>query len=141
MNVILNGSQSNTRKGDINMPASVSLTGCENLLWKVVNNGGVANFALPTAVTDIAPYVGMSGDVAGNNCAAEAPTMGENFRVLLDGTCNPGDKLALSSTNYGRVYAPQASAGSILVEFIAEEAGVAGQLLLVRRIAARLVTF
>lgn len=141
MNTILNGSQSNTRKGEINLPASVDLTGKENLLWKIVNNGGVANFALPTAVTDIAVYVGMSGDIIGNNCAAEAPGTNENCRILLDGTCVPGDKLCLSSTHYGRLYVPAGSAGSLLVEYIAEEAGVDGQLLLVRRITPRLFTF
>lgn len=141
MNSILNGGQSNTKKGDVNFPASVNLTGAENLLWKIVNNGGVPNFALPTAVTDIAPYVGMSGDVIGNNCSAECPGTDENFRVLLDLACNPGDKLALSPNIFGRLYAPQAAAGSILVEYIAEEAGVAGQLLLVRKINPRLVVF
>ena len=138
---MLNPGQTNTRKGEINLPASVNLTGCENLLWKIVNNNGVANFALPTSVNDIAPFIGASGDVIGANTSAEAPSMNENARILLDGTCNPGDKLALSSTNYGRVYAPASGAGSLLVEFIAEEAGVAGQTVLVRRIPARLVTF
>jgi len=141
MNTILNPLQTNTKKGAITLPASVDLTGKENLLWKIVNNAGEARFALPTAVTDIAPYVGGSGDIIGNDSQAEAPGTDENFRVKLDGACIPGDRLCLSSTNYGRLYAPAASAGSLLVEYIAEETGVDGQDVLVRRIPPRLVTF
>jgi hypothetical protein len=141
MNIELNARQSNTRRGSIQLPGNADLTGKENLLLKVVNNNGVPNFALPGAVTDICPYICMSGDIQGNLTSAEAPDLNENCRILLDLTCNAGDKLALSPNIMGRVYAPQASAGSILVEFIAEEAGDAGQDVLCRRIAPRLVTF
>jgi len=140
MNIILNASQSNTRKGDINLPASVDLTGKENLMWKIVNNGGVANFALPTAVTDYATYVGASGDVAGANVAAEVPTGNENCRVVLDGTCNPGDLLSLSPNTWGQVYKPAGGSGATNYWFVAEEAGVAGQLVLVRKIGPIAVT-
>lgn len=141
MNVILNPGQSNTKQGAITLAASVDLTGKENLLWKIVNSAGVPKFALPTGVTDIAPFVGASGDVVGNDSTAESPNLGENCRIKLDGVCVPGDKLCLSSTNYGRLYVPAAAAGSLLVEFIAEEAGVDGQLVLCRRIPARLFVF
>ena len=140
MNTILNPGQTNVRAGDITLPASVNLTGGENLLWKIVNNSGAANFALPTGITDEAFYVGAAGDVAGNNVAAEAPAMNENCRVLLDGTCNPGDKLALSTTNYGRLCVPAAGYGSGFYTFIAEQAGAAGQRVLVRRIPDRAFT-
>ena len=140
MNVILNPSQSDTRRGDINLPASVNLTGCENLLWKIVNNNGVANFALPTAVTDLALWVGASGDVAGNNVAAEAPSQNENCRVLLDGTCNPGDSLSLSPNIWGRLYKPPGGSGATNYLFVAEEAGVAGQLVKVRLYGPMAVT-
>jgi len=73
MNIILNPIQSDTKVGDINLPAFVNLTGCEGYLWKIVGNNGAANFALPTAISDCAYYIGASGDVAGNNVAAEAP--------------------------------------------------------------------
>jgi hypothetical protein len=140
MNVILNPGQSNTRKGDINLPSSLDLTGKENLLWKVVNNAGVPNFALPTAVTDFAVYVGASGDVIGNNAAAEVASTNENCRILLDGACNAGDALSLSPNKFGRLYKPGAGAGAVYYNFIAEEAGVDGQLLLVRRIGERTAT-
>ena len=141
MNTILNPGQGDTKRGEITLPGSVDLTGKENLLWKIVNSSGAAQFALPTAVTDIAPFIGASGDVAGNDSVAESPGLDENCRVYLDGSCVPGDMLCLSSTHYGRLYKPAASAGSLLVEFIAEESGADGQLLKVRRIPARLHTF
>jgi len=141
MNVSLNPGQTNTRVGDLQFPGSVNLTGCENLLWKVVNNGGVANFALPTNVADRAVYIGASGDVAGNYSAAESPNLGENCRILLDGTCNPGDQLALSPNIWGRLYVPPAGTGNCFCNWVAEEAGVAGQLLRVRRVPERIVNF
>ena len=137
MNVILNPGQSNTKERDISLPAAVNLTGDENLLWKIVNNNGAANFALPTAAADQAMYVGASGDVAGNIVAAEAPDLGENCRVIIDTACNPGDMLALSTANWGQLTKPAAGYGSGYYTFLAEEAGVAGQTALVRRIPDR----
>jgi len=142
MNTILNGSQSDTKKGAITLPAAVNLTGKENSLWKISNNAGVPNFALPTAVTDQAYFVGASGDIQGNNVAAEAPDLDDECRILFDGTtaCNPGDLLSLSPNTYGALYAPQGGAGAGFYTFQAEEAGLAGQngqLIKVRRIPDR----
>jgi phage-related tail fiber protein len=140
MNIILNPGQTNTKLGDITLPAFVNLTGDENLLWKIVNNNGTANFTLPAAITDQAFYVGASGDIAGNNVAAEAPSLGDECRVLLDGTCNPGDQLALSTLNWGRLVKPATGYGSGYYTFLAEQAGQPGQRLLVRRIPDRAFT-
>jgi hypothetical protein len=145
MNVILSALQSDTKTQDINLPANVNLTGLEGYLWKIVNNNGVASFALPTAVTDYAYFVGMSGDVQGNNVAAQSPTLGENCRIAFSGNCNPGDALSLNPNQYGQLYKPQAGAGAIYYDWIAEETGAGGttaipQLLKVRRIASRAAT-
>ena len=144
MNIILNPGQSNTRKGDINLPASVDLTGKESYMLKIVNNGGAANFALPTATDDFAPYVCASGDSAGNNVAAEAPSTNENFRAVLKGVCNPGDEIALAdpavAADAGKVRKRPAGAGTWRTFAIAEEAGVDGQLLLCRRVGERTTT-
>ena len=140
MNIILNPGQTNTQKGVITLPAAVNLTGCENLLWKIVNNNGVAGFALATASTDYAFFVGASGDAAGNFVAAEPPDMNDQCRVLLDGACNPGDLLALSTLNWGRLAVPAAGYGTGYYTFMAEQAGQPGQLLLVRRINDRAFT-
>ena len=145
MNIILNPIQSDTREGDINLPANVNLTGLEGYLWKIVNNNGVASFALPTAVGDYAYYVGASGDVATNSVAAEAPAMNENCRIAFSGNCNPGDPLALNPNQWGQLYKAAAGAGAIYYDWIAEEAGAGGttavpQFLKVRRIPTRSVT-
>ncbi len=142
MNVILNPLQSDTRKGDITLPAAVNLTGLENYLWKISSNGGVPNFALPTAVTDYAYFVGASGDILGNPVAAEAPGLDTNVRVAFSGTCNAGDPLSLNPNAYGQLYKPGAGAGNIYYDWIAEEPGAGGttaapQFLKVRRIASR----
>ncbi len=145
MNVILNPIQSNTKEGDISLPASVNLTGLESYLWKIVNNAGAPNFALPTAITDPAYYVGASGDIAGNTVAAESPGMDENCRIAFSGTCNPGDMLSLNPNAFGQLYKPASGAGAVQYDWIAEEAGAGGttavpQFLLVRRIATRPAT-
>jgi hypothetical protein len=134
MNVILNPSQSNTRKGDRTLLASVDLTGKENYLLKIVNDGGVAKFALPTAITDMVPFVCASGDVAGNEVAAEAPSGNENCRVLVNGAVSPGDLLTLDPNAYGKLYKPAGGSGATVAWFVAEEAAAAGGLCLVRRI-------
>lgn len=144
MNVILNPLQTNTRRGDITLLASVDLTGKENYLLKVVNDGGVAKFALPTGTDDVALYVCASGDIAGNAVAGEAPSLNENFRVVLKGTCVPGDILSLAdpgtAADAGKVRKQPATTGTWRSFAIAEEAGADGQHVLCRRIAERTTT-
>ena len=143
MNQILNPGQTNTKLGDISLVASGNLTGLENCLVKIINTAGVANFALPTGITDQAFYVLASGDIAGNVVAAEAPALGDQCRVILDGTCNPGDQLALSTGSlgtWGHLIKPTTGYGSGYYTFIAEQAGTAGQRVLVRRIPDRSFT-
>lgn len=132
MNVILNPSQSNTRRGDINLLANSNLTGKENYLWKIVNNAGVPSFDLPAAITDMAIFIGASGDIQGNNVAAEAPDMSQNCRVLVSGAVNPGDILTLDPNNWGKLYKPAPASGATNAIAIAEEVAAAGGLCLVR---------
>ena len=143
MNVTLNPGQSDTRRGDIQLPVAVDLTGKENYLLKISNSGGVAQFALPTAVTDIAPYVCASG--AADVASGEAPAMNENFRAVLKGTCVPGDILVLAdpttAADAGKLRKqPTAGAGTWYSFAIAEEAGVDGQAVLCRRVGERATT-
>lgn len=142
MNIELNPGQTDTKRGDITLTAAVNLTGMENYLWKIVNTNGVANFALPTAVADRAFYVGASGDIQGNQVAAEAPDLDDQCRVVIDMTnqINPGDLLSLSPNVWGALYKPAAGAGAGFYTFEAQEAsvpGAVGQTLKVRRIPDR----
>ena len=140
MNLILNPGQTNTQKGVITLPAAVNLTGCENLLWKIVNNNGASGFALAARMTAGDLFVGASGDLAGNTVAAEPLDINDQCQVLLDGACHPGDLLALSTLNWGRLAVPAAGYGTGYYTFMAEQAGQPGQLLLVRRINDRAFT-
>ena len=60
----------------------------------------------------------------------------QNVRVLLKGTCNPGDTLVLAdvgtAADKGKVRTLPGSAGTYRGLLIAEEAGVDGQLVLAR---------
>ena len=49
MNVILNPGQSDTRRGDIQLPVAVDLTGKENYLLKISNSGGVGGAGCQSA--------------------------------------------------------------------------------------------
>ena len=140
MNIILNGAQSDTKVGAINLTANSNLTGLENYLVKVVNSNGVAKFDLPSALTDYAYFILGAGDVAGNNVTAEQPGLDMNCRVAFSGNCNPGDPLCLNANAWGQLIKPAAGAGTIYYDWIAEEAGAGGtttvpQLLLVRRLS------
>jgi len=144
MNIILNGLQSNTKRGDIVLPSAVDLTGKENYLLKITNASGKENFALPTATDDYACFVCMSGGAAAADTAGEAPGHEENFRGVLKGTCSPGDTLSLAdpgtAADAGKLRKTPTTTGTFRVFAIAEEAGVDGQYILARRVSERTVT-
>ena len=144
MNIILNPLQSNTRKGDITLPAKSDLTGKENFLVKVVSDSGVAKFDLVASTDDLAVYVLGSGATAGNDSVAESPALGENFRAVLKGTCVPGDKLTLAdpttAADAGKLRKQPTTTGTWRLFAIAEESGVDGQYILARRVSERTTT-
>lgn len=143
MNIALNPNQSDTRKGDITLLGSVDLTGKENYLLKIVNSSGVAKFALPTGTDDYAPFVCASGDIAGNETAAESPGHDENFRAVLKGTCVPGDTLSLAdpgtAADAGKLRKTLTTTGTWRVFAVAEESGVDGQSVKCRRVSERTI--
>jgi hypothetical protein len=126
MNAMLNANQSDTKRGEITLAAAADLTGKECYLLKISNNGGVGNFALPAAVTDLAVFVCASGGAQGADTAAECPTTGENCRVKVSAAVVPGGELCLDPNNWGQLYTPAAGSGATNVLFVAEEAGAAG---------------
>lgn len=141
MNIILNPLQSNTKKGDIVLPAHSDLTGKENYLVAVVNDSGKAKLDLPSSTDDLAVYVLASGATAGNDAAAESPSENENFRAVLKGTCVPGDKLVLAdpttAADAGKLRKQPTTAGTWRLFAVAEESGVDGQFILARRVSER----
>ena len=128
-------SQSNTQQGQIVLPAAVDLSGKEGLLVKIHNATNIAQFALPTADTDLALYVLTDGDAAGKNVAALPLSSDRNVRLRLKGTCAPGDVLVLadsSGEDAGKVRALPTAAGTYRGLAIAEEAGIDQQLVKAR---------
>ena len=134
MSVILNPSQSDTKRGAITLTATSDLTGLENTLVKITNTGGVAQFAVPSNVLDMAIYILASGDVAANDNVAEAPDSGGTCRVKVSGAVVPGGLLCLDPNNWGQLYTPAGSSGATNALFVAEEAAAANGLCKCRRI-------
>jgi hypothetical protein len=120
--------QNNTKEGIKVFATTADLTGKEGSLIKLVNNSGSVAAALPAAVTDICPFI-----LIRVNSATEvecAPFVAErNYRVRLEGAVVPGGTLILATgADAGKLVA--GATGN--VNAIAEEAGVDGQLVLVR---------
>ncbi len=128
-------SQSNTRVGDIRVLAGESLTGKAGHLVKMTHDAGVAEVKLPDDVADLARYVVLEEAADGGLCSVEALHGDRNVRLKLKGTCNPGDVIvpaAIDGTEDGKVQSLPATADIYFGIGIAEEAGVDGQLVLVR---------
>jgi hypothetical protein len=116
--------QNNTKVGITRFKTATDFTGKEGALVKLTATGA----ALPAAVTDICPFI-----VIRVNSATEAElqpfTGNSNFRVRLKGAVAMGGTLILGlGADVGKL--AFAATGSI--NAIAEEAGVDGQLVLVR---------
>ena len=129
-------SQSNTRVGDFRVLAGVDLTGMEDRLVVLGQNAGVAQVALPATNGDLAVFLLLEGGAAGKLVSVRPLDGSRNARVVLKGTCNPGDVLVLAdvatAADKGKVRVLPAVAGTYRGQAIAEQAGVDGQLVLVR---------
>ncbi|MEI8139027.1 MAG: hypothetical protein WCI03_04080 [bacterium] len=127
-------SQSNTRVGDIRVKAGGDLTGKNGFLAKMTDVFGPA-VDLVKFAGERPLYVVIEG-VAPSQLASVRPLEpNRNVRLVLVGTCNPGDTLVAmvgAGANNGKVQALPAEAGTYLGVAVAEEAGVDGQLVLAR---------
>lgn len=129
-------SQTNVKTGRFVIPAGEDLTGMEDRLVMLTHDTGVPEVKLPAANDDAADT---------ENVSVDPIQAGQNYRVVLDGTCNPGDKLVLAdgagtAAKKGKVRALPAAAGTYRVLGIAESSGVDGQLVLMRAASLGFVT-
>lgn len=137
MNVIVNPDQSDTKQGDI-VAIAAEVLAHRSRLGVLVNDGAVPEIRLPDSVSDIALYLIHETGAAGDEIAIEAIQPGHNFRVKLEGACDAGEILVLadptgdSGNDAGMVRDLPTTAGVYFSPGIAEEAGVDGQLVLVR---------
>ena len=137
-------SQSNTRVGDFAVVAGADLTGMQDRLVVLGNNAGVAQVGLPAANGDLALFVLLEGNTPGKLVSVRPLDPARNVRVTLKGACNPGDVLVLAdvatAADKGMVRVLPAAAGTYRGLGIAEQAGVDGQLVLLRPAAIGNVT-
>lgn len=135
MNLSIYTEQSNTKEGPFEVLAGENLTGKEGCLVKLTHDSGIAEVVLPNDVADEADYLLLAGGADASYVTVVAIDRSRNFRVLLDGTCNSGDKLTLAAidgTHDGRVRTLPATADTYWVAFRAEEKGVDNQLVKLR---------
>lgn len=135
--------QSNTQVGDRQMVAAVDLTGMEGRLVALTASNGEPAVMLPTGDVDRTPYLVLEGAGVGTMATVRPLEAGRNMRMVLAGTCDPGDVLVLADTavteDQGKVRELPVAAGSYRSVAIAEEAGVDGQWVLVRPIASEVI--
>ncbi len=129
-------SQSNTRVGDFRVLAGEDLTGKESYLVKLTHDSGVAEVLLPAANSDYALFLVLEAAVDAALVSIRPIEANRSVRLVLDGTCNPGDVLVLAdvatAADKGKVRALPVAAGTYRGLAIAQEAGVDGQMVLSR---------
>ncbi len=137
-------SQSNSRVGDFLVVAGANLTGMQDRLVVMGQNSGVAEVTLPAANSDLAVYVLLEAGANGELVSVRPMQSERNVRIALKGTSNPGDVLVLAdvatATDKGKVRVLPTAAGTYRGLGIAEQAGVDGQLVLMRPVMIGNVT-
>lgn len=118
------------------MLAGEDLTGKEGCLVKMGHDTGVPEVTLPAANSDLALYLLMEDGADGKLVTVRPVQPDRNVRLILKGTCNPGDVMVLAdvatAADKGKVRALPVAAGTYRGLGIAEQVGVDGQLVLVR---------
>ena len=123
---MMNNVQGDCRCGSLGFASGEDLTLATGKLAKLNADGHVV---LPTAATDITPYVITCGADQGYLCGVTPLNSLSNSRVILKGTCQAGQLLV--TVGDGRVEAGTLS-GTALPVGVAEEDGVEGQHVLLR---------
>jgi hypothetical protein len=132
-----NPDQTNTRPaGPFAVLAGEDLTGMRSRLVKLTHDTGIAEVKLPTTINDLPLYLlneeGIDASLVAVEPLAEG---GPSRRVVLKGTCNPGDALvlaAIAGADAGKVRALPATAGVFIQVGTAEEKGIDTQHVLLR---------
>ncbi|VGO14630.1 hypothetical protein PDESU_03195 [Pontiella desulfatans] len=124
-------SQTNVRTGQIPYRCATDLSAAKDRLVKLTTTG----MALPQ-YDDLPHYLVLEGAAAGETGSFLPLSPLQNVRIQLEGTCSPGNTLILSNTSFGAVKVVDTEEDWTEVG-IAEEAGVDGQLVLMRPISPR----
>ena len=128
--------QSNVKSGPIVAVCGEDLSSATDHLVVLSNDAGAPQVNLPVAQDDLVPYLVLEGAEAGENGSFMPLHSGQNIRVPIVGTCNPGDTLVLADPAVegqpGKVTVLPADPGTYRGVGIAEELAVDSQLLLLR---------
>jgi hypothetical protein len=127
---MMNSVQGDCKYGALAFEAGEDLSAAAGLLVRLNAAGRVVK---PSSVDDLAPYVVAYGARPGRLCGVVPLSSLANARVTLRGTCVPGDLLV--PVGDGRV-GTGAGSGAVVGVGVAEEAGVDGQTVLLRPLAA-----
>ena len=137
-------SQSNVKTGPVVMPCGADLSAHADHLAVLSHSTGAPQMILPASLTALALYLILAGAATGKNGDFQPLTPDRNVRLPLIGTCNPGDTLVIANPSVsgqpGKVCALPTAAGTYRAVAIAEEKGVAGQLVLARPANLGLIT-
>lgn len=131
----MNPDQSGVRPGGsaFTVLAGEDLTGKRSCLVKLTHDTGVPEVKLPAAITDDALFL-LNEDGVDTDPVNVSPLVnGNEVKVRLKGTCNPGDQLSLAAiagADAGKVRKVPATTGTYRPLLIAREAGVDGQFVL-----------
>lgn len=125
--------QSNTRSGEsLPVIANEDLTGKQSRLGVLVDDNGVLEVALPNAITDETPVLILDEGVAGAIVPVAALNSNRTRRIVLEGTCAPGDIAVMAdpstAADAGMVRELPASAATYIQVGIFLETGADGQL-------------
>lgn len=137
-------SQTNVKSGPIPAVCGEDLSNAADLLVVLSHDAGAPQMLLPTAQDDLVPYLVLEGAGDGETGSFMPVHPDKNIRVPIIGTCNPGDTLVLADPagegQAGKVTVLPAAAGSYRGVGIAEEQGIAGQLVLLRPLPLGVIT-
>lgn len=114
--------------------AGEDLTGKRSYLTVLTHDTGVPEVKLPAAITEDALFL-LNEDGLDAELVNVSPLVnGQEVKVKLKGTCNPGDNLCLAATgtaaDKGKVRTVPGTTGTYRPFLKAREAGVDGQLVL-----------
>lgn len=130
-------SQSNTQEGLVSFNSGEDLSAKDGYLVKMSRKDGTTpEVLLPTANTDITPYVVVDGGTLDTESVVQPLDPNRNVRVVAEGTGSAGDQICLADTgtagDKGKIRILPALAATYRVIGIAEEDFVDGQKTLFR---------
>ena len=136
--------QTNVKTGPIVNSCGEDLTNAGDHLVQLSHEAGSPRMQLPVAQDNLTPYLVLEGAGVGGNGSFQPLETGQNIRVPIIGTCNPGDALVLADPAVagqpGKVTVLPATPGNYRGVGISEELAMDGQHVLIRPLLLGIIT-